>query len=219
MGEAPDRNEQIVLLRDVSDQTELTLELARSREELRAANADLQRLSMTDELTALGNRRYFDGELEQELERFERHAEAFGLLSIDLDHFKRVNDEHGHSAGDEVLRVVARTMRAESRATDALARVGGEEFMLLVRTSDSRRLRVTAERIRQAIADEAILLNNDTVLHVTASVGGDLFQPGDSLAGLRERVDQALYRAKAMGRDRTVLGEEASPSGLREMRR
>lgn len=196
---------KLLLLRDVTEQTLAFQGLESSQEHLHRANAELARLSNTDPLTGLYNRRYFQVRIEEEMERFARDRCSFGLLSIDLDHFKAINDGYGHEAGDEVLCQVARSMESQCRAIDCLARVGGEEFVVLVVACDATQLATTAERFRAAIAAHPFSLPNNTCLPITVSIGATLVRSEDSLRGLLDRADQRLYNAKRQGRNQSVV--------------
>ncbi len=161
---------------------------------------ELSRQAQNDELTGLPNRRAFDRTLSREMSLSRRHARALGLLVLDLDHFKRVNDEHGHEAGDEVLRELAAVVRANVRSSDLLARWGGEEFVLIAPHADLSQLSELGERVRAAVAAHPFKIGS-----LTVSLGGTDFRPGDTAKRLFARADDALYEAKQAGRDRLVL--------------
>ena len=196
--------EKMILMRDATDQTSAYQRLQESEQKLHNANAELAWLSTTDSLTGLRNRRYFQQQLEQELERYSRKGNTFGLLSLDLDHFKNINDNHGHQAGDSVLTHVARALEQQCRATDTLARIGGEEFMVLLVDCDQRQLLRTAERLRMAVAAKVVDLETTDRLSITASVGATLVQQGDSMRQILNRADGLLYRAKREGRNMSI---------------
>ena len=161
---------------------------------------ELSRQTRNDELTGLPNRRAFDRTLEREMALSRRHARPLGLLVLDLDHFKRVNDEHGHDAGDEVLRELSMVVRATVRSSDLLARWGGEEFVLVAPHADLSQLSELGERIRGAVAAHPFKTGPMTV-----SLGGTDFSPRDNAKRLFARADDALYKAKQAGRNRLVL--------------
>lgn len=163
--------------------------------------------AMTDPLTGLANRRHFDVALEGRLANLRRYGWPFGLLMLDVDHFKRVNDEHGHDAGDAVLRIVAATLVGGVRAGDLVARWGGEEFAVLVEAADELRLREAAERLRVLVA-RSLVRHRGLTIGVTVSVGGTIGMAGDGPASAVIRADAALYRAKRAGRDRTEIWRE-----------
>ena len=175
----------------------------------------LETLAIEDGLTGLANRRRFDERLAEEWSRSYRERTSLSLLMIDLDHFKWFNDEYGHLAGDECLRSVGRILAAEAkRTTDVAARYGGEEFAMLLPNTDAAGCARIGERIRRQLHDAGIphALNLPSGL-VTASLGGAVCRPAtDRLAGqasLVEAADRALYAAKAGGRDRLVMAEQA----------
>ena len=141
-------------------------------------NAELERLSTTDHLTGLRNRRYFMEQIEAQLVRSDRDRERFGVIAIDLDHFKQVNDTYGHHVGDEVLVHVTQIMQAQCRDVDTLARMGGEEFMVLAVDVDLQGLVTAAERFRRAIESSPLLSVDGHRIAVTASVGAMLHQSG-----------------------------------------
>lgn len=174
-----------------------------------AVNRERLRLSgLTDGLTGLYNRRHLDTRLREEITRAKRHGHTLGCLFIDADHFKRINDEHGHAAGDQVLVVLAKRIRDQLRGSDLAARYGGEEIaVLLPQTTPANACRL-AERIRRGIADEPIRLHDGSELRVTVSIGVGAVTPGrdadiERLAqGLLEEADQLVYAAKNGGRNR-----------------
>lgn len=163
---------------------------------------ELERLASTDRLTGLWNRVHFDGEMQRALERLRRHEAPSTLLLFDLDHFKRINDEHGHVAGDEILRAVTRTVREKLRITDIFARWGGEEFALLLPDTAETHAHRLAERIREHVA----ALPLPPAGHVTISCGLTELRADDAHDAVVQRADEALYRAKRSGRNRTELG-------------
>ena len=170
-----------------------------------AEDADrARRDALTDELTGLPNRRMFDAALNGRLENLSRYGWAFGLLIADIDHFKQVNDRHGHAFGDAVLECVAATLQGAVRAGDIVARWGGEEFAVLVEASDDAGLRETAERIRMLVAESEVR-REGIVVSARVSVGGTLATSGDTLESLFARADGALYAAKESGRNRIEL--------------
>ena len=159
--------------------------------------------ALTDALTSLPNRRYFDSALATRLENMARYGWDFGLLVVDIDHFKKINDAHGHAFGDEVLKVVARTLQGAIRAGDIVARWGGEEFAVLVEASDVPRLEEAAERLRVLVAHSEV--RGARPLAVTVSVGGTLAGHLDSAESLFNRADDAVRMAKRAGRDQVSI--------------
>ncbi len=176
----------------------------------RRLRANLER----DELTGLGNRRAFEVQGEQWLADCLRQDRPLSLLAVDLDHFKQLNDRFGHTVGDEVLREVARTLREATRQSDLSIRMGGEEFLVLLPGADLRAGMDCAERIRQAIdrirvparAEDGAPTASDGVATITASVGVSSLGRHTTLQSLYQKADEALYAAKASGRDRVLAG-------------
>ncbi|HSM93559.1 MAG TPA: GGDEF domain-containing protein [Anaeromyxobacteraceae bacterium] len=166
-----------------------------------AYHAELHRRATTDELTGLPNRGTFEGWLEREVAGARRDPRPLSLLLLDVDHFKRVNDARGHVAGDRVLREVARRMRDTLRGGDLLARVGGEEFCVLLPGADLVAAAEVGERLREAVRAAPVTVG-DVPLAVTISAGAATFGPGDDEASLMARADARLYEAKRAGRDR-----------------
>ena len=171
-------------------------------------------LSSRDPLTGLANRRQFQMVLARELDRVARAGEPALLLLLDIDHFKRVNDEHGHAAGDLVLKAVAQALQESVRPMDTVARVGGEEFGVVLPNCPPAFGPTVAERIRRRIARRAVTVGAGEPLGVTVSLGG-AFAPQwvrSSAALWMERADKQLYRAKAEGRNRAVFEPAAISS-------
>jgi diguanylate cyclase len=177
-----------------SDSRQLTDELTRVR-----------LLSLTDELTGLPNRRAFMRRLEDEVARVQRYGFPLSFALIDLDHFKSINDEFGHAAGDEVLRVYSKNIMTVFRHHDMVARYGGEEFAVLLPNTDADGAVRALNKVRRRAA-ETRWQSNGTVSQVPSfSAGVSLFKPGESSSAFIERADKALYRAKRLGRDRIEL--------------
>jgi diguanylate cyclase (GGDEF)-like protein len=159
----------------------------------------------TDPLTDVFNRRALFRIAQAAIADARREGRRIGVLLIDVDHFKRVNDRHGHEAGDEVLRVLVRRMQGELRAADVLGRVGGEEFVVLLRFADPATLAEIGERLLQGVRRRPIEVG-DFALPATISIGATLLAAGDlGLRDLLRRADAAVYAAKAAGRDRLVV--------------
>jgi diguanylate cyclase (GGDEF)-like protein len=176
-------------------------EMHRIRDALVEARAQADRLAHTDHLTGVANRRSLAPVLR-------RHAgRPVGLLLLDLDHFKTINDDHGHAAGDAVLVAIADRLRTSVRAEDAVVRMGGEEFLVVLRDiADETRLRDVGEQLRKRIAVEPIAVAG-AELHVTASIGGaSLAASDEDFEAAVRRADRALYAAKQGGRDCVRVG-------------
>lgn len=186
------------------DQTDATLFL-------QAVIDRLSELSLKDPLTGLSNRRYFQNILLREIEMVARSGESALLLMLDIDHFKSVNDQHGHPAGDAVLQTVAKTLAGCVRPMDTVARFGGEEFVIILPSCQGQYGQQVAERIRESISALKIKLNSGETLRITISIGG-AFAPRwvRSTSELwLDRADIELYRAKSEGRNRVCI--EAQP--------
>lgn len=162
-----------------------------------------KRQTTTDELTGLANRRWFQKILARQVRRAEMNGEALSAIVIDIDYFRRFNDELGHLAGDHVLYALAQTLKDSVRPTDLLARYGGEEFVVIMPDTDCHGARIVAERIRAAVADTAIMMSDESLLpSVTVSLGVAEREEGAGAAMLLEAAEHALFRAKVTGRNR-----------------
>ncbi|HBL30894.1 MAG TPA: hypothetical protein DD490_29015 [Acidobacteria bacterium] len=170
------------------------------------------RTALTDGLTQVGNRQAFESAMRREVDLARRHRQPLSLLMIDVDHFKRINDSHGHPAGDQVLSELAAEIGRAARSTDLLYRYGGEEFALLLHNTPAEGALITAERIRRAAAKLEVTYRGN-VLNFTVSLGIATLHD-DSAAELLRRADEALYRAKHEGRNRVCMAEEAAADQL-----
>ena len=172
-------------------------------------------LSSRDALTGIANRRSFEAALAREADRVARSGESALLLMVDIDHFKRVNDGHGHAAGDQVIRAVAQALADSVRPMDLVARIGGEEFAVLLPNCQAAFAPQVATRVRERVAHTPLALPDGGHLRVTVSVGGAFAPPWvRSSTGLwMARADEQLYRAKHEGRDRVCL----EPSAVSEV--
>src|SRR5476649_140624 len=175
------------------------------------SNEMLKYIGLTDSLTGVYNRRYIDRRLLEEIARARRQDYPISFMYLDIDHFKRVNDTVGHQGGDEVLREVAQRIKAELRLSDALARFGGEEFVVLLIDADLDSAAFVAERIRASVAGALISVPQQTQVSVTVSIGvaclagGDHGGEDEAIArALVAHADEALYEAKATGRNRVI---------------
>jgi diguanylate cyclase (GGDEF)-like protein len=174
----------------------------------------LQVLADTDPLTGLLNRRAFRVFGSDAMNYFKRHKRDLGVLVIDIDFFKRVNDTYGHSVGDDVIRMVGESVLGEARNIDKVARFGGEEFVVLLRETESEGPAILAERIRQKIGSALIKHPEHGALHVTVSIGGAMAAVGDrDIEDVIQRADRALYEAKASGRNCVVVAGSAVQPG------
>jgi two-component system, cell cycle response regulator len=160
--------------------------------------------ALRDGLTATFNRRYFLDRLQSEIRFAVRHEKTLALLFADIDHFKKINDEHGHVAGDEVLAAVARVMTATLRAEDVLARYGGEEFAIICREIEADGARALGERLRAAVAEHRFE-QAGKVIPVTVSIGVAAERKLDDAHAFIAAADEAMYEAKRAGRNRVVV--------------
>ncbi|MGA0023177.1 MAG: diguanylate cyclase [Burkholderiales bacterium] len=182
----------VVVSRDITEQKQL--------------EADLREMAATDILTGLPNRRHYLAQLGQEIARVDRSGEhSASVLMIDVDHFKRINDTHGHSAGDHALRHLSRQMQQALRRVDTLGRLGGEEFAVILPGADGIAAENFAERLRKKIATSPALYEDHTI-PLSISIGVTELKPSDTNADdVLMRADRALYRAKSGGRNRVAV--------------
>mgnify|MGYP000467532716 CR=1 FL=1 len=193
--------EWLVSDRLLTEQQRLLLDLS-------TKNADLLQMATTDALTGASSRRHFLQVAAREQERALRYGYPLSLMILDVDHFKRINDSHGHSAGDEALRVLVSSLRAALRDSDCVGRLGGEEFVVLLPQTGQVGALEVAERLRQRVAGLSVGTSGGANLQVTVSIGVAEWQGReDSIERLVERADSALYRAKDRGRDRVERAE------------
>jgi diguanylate cyclase (GGDEF)-like protein/PAS domain S-box-containing protein len=173
-------------------------------DEVRREMDRLKHDAFTDTLTGLANRRYGEMALETRFFEMKSHQAPFGVLFIDIDHFKRVNDDYSHQIGDEVLKMVGKTVTNMLRSQDLICRWGGEEFVVILPLLDLEHLVEVAERIRTFIERSYIMLDA-TKLTVTVSIGGTLGREDDSTEGLLARADHLMYHSKEAGRNRVTI--------------
>ncbi len=176
-------------------------ELSDLKEELERKNVALKQLAITDKLTGLNNRTKLDRSLLSEINRFERFGHEFGIILLDIDHFKAVNDSYGHRIGDEVLVELAHILRINTRSTDVIGRWGGEEFLIICPETDSINIQGVAQKLRRYIE----LYEFRCTSGITASMGISVVAPNDSPENLIERADKALYNAKNNGRNMVCI--------------
>jgi two-component system, cell cycle response regulator len=187
----------------------------RLQDELRQRNQELDHISRTDVLTGLRNRRHVQEYLARLVSLARRTAEPIAVLVVDVDHFKSVNDRHGHDAGDTVLRQVAERMASSVRLEDMVGRWGGEEFLVVLPNTAAEGAAELAERLRQVVAEAPCQLGGGGEVQVTISIGCAASLTADAGTLVRS-ADTALYEAKEAGRNRVVVaasGELASPAG------
>ncbi|KPU53052.1 diguanylate cyclase domain protein [Pseudomonas fluorescens] len=160
--------------------------------------------ALRDPLTGTGNRIAMDQTLQREIELSRRHLQPLSALMLDIDHFKQVNDIHGHSTGDDVLKAVAASIKHQLRNVDMVFRYGGEEFLILLSNTSREAAAMVGERLRFAVQSEEYLADAHTIL-LTVSLGCSTLLPGESAESLLRRADSALYVAKREGRNRLEM--------------
>jgi diguanylate cyclase (GGDEF)-like protein/PAS domain S-box-containing protein len=173
---------------------------------LRHQLQELRRTTQTDPLTGVGNRAYLEGQLRAALAEFEGSPAPVGLLFIDIDHFKKFNDTFGHALGDKVLQMVAATLRHNVRASDAVGRWGGEEFLVLLYNIESEPVLSSLANKLRTLVEYSRLDWEATPLTVTISVGATLLQPDDTPESFVRRADLLMYKSKQTGRNRVTVG-------------
>lgn len=199
---------QTIPLRDRQDRLVGVAEIFASAVEARRQDEliiELSNLAMIDDLTRLPNRRHFDMQLDRRLAELNRFGWPFGALMIDLDNFKQINDRHGHQRGDDVLHLVARTLSANSRSLDTVARWGGEEFAAIIANAREEELSAVAEKLRAMVEASGLHGPLNEPLRVTVSIGGALARPNETASELMKRADDMLYAAKKAGRNRVCM--------------
>nr|WP_314527804.1 GGDEF domain-containing protein [uncultured Pseudomonas sp.] len=160
--------------------------------------------ALRDPLTDTGNRVAMDQTLQREIDMSRRHLQPLSLLMLDIDHFKRINDSHGHSAGDDVLKAVAASIKGQLRNVDMVFRFGGEEFLILLSNTGREAAAMIGERLRVATQAQEYLADGKSV-ELTVSLGCSTLLPGESAESLLRRADSALYVAKREGRNRLAM--------------
>lgn len=164
----------------------------------------LRALLAKDELTGIANRRFLDFHIANRIKETNDFHASFGILFIDIDYFKHVNDAYGHNFGDVVLRELAALIRTSIRSDDIVGRWGGEEFIAVIKVDQERHLRIIGEKIRLAV-EQHLFQDEDVSLDVTISIGGTMYQPGESQKDLIQRADQGMYQSKQNGRNQTTI--------------
>jgi diguanylate cyclase len=208
-------NELVKSTRDMRDNNKLLeTRLIGSKQEVANLQQSLEAIraeTLTDPLTGLGNRKYFDRAIEDAVKNAMKNGEPLSLLMFDIDHFKSFNDNYGHLTGDQVLRLVAMSLKATIKGQDITARYGGEEFAVVLPNTALRQALTVADHIRRAVMSKELKKKStgEILGRVTISVGVSMLQPGDDTDSLIERADACLYAAKRNGRNRVVC--EADP--------
>ena len=195
-----DRNELLARIRT-------QIRRKRYQDRLRSNYENSLSMAVTDPLTGMYNRRYMETHLTKLLEHQEANKKPLGILLLDIDHFKAVNDTHGHNVGDEVLKEFSRRIAESLRSFDLVARHGGEEFVVILPDVTEEKAHFIAERLRRSICDVSIPCDTPSgTLDITTSVGGIIVRNGGhDVAAVLERADKSLYRAKEEGRNRTIF--------------
>ena len=165
---------------------------------------ELEKMALLDSLTELANRRYIELNMQTKLDEMRRYGRPFGILFVDIDHFKKVNDTYGHEIGDKVLTMVANTFIKNVRASDIVGRWGGEEFLAIIPNINEDQLYFTANKLRVLVEQSGFSLDSG-IVQVTVSIGATLAQPKDTIETLLERSDKLLYYSKATGRNRVSI--------------
>lgn len=226
LSDSPDRAEIEIVLKTVMANTEdmikqnqmLESELTKSSRAMVELQRDLELVrkeAMTDSLTSLANRKCFDSEIRRIIQEAEGSGQTFCLIMLDIDHFKSFNDNYGHQVGDQVLRLVARTLTDGVKGRDVAARFGGEEFAIILPDTNLQGGVKVGDYLRKAVAGKEVVNRNtgDTLGRITLSGGVAQFMPGENPDALIERADAALYSAKHNGRNQIAA---APPPGAKK---
>lgn len=160
---------------------------------------------MKDPLTQIANRRYFDFQLKHIYEEAKLFNKTFGVLLFDIDHFKHINDTYGHLIGDEILKIVAKTLTSNLGETDVLSRWGGEEFIGIIRVDNIEELKHVSEKYRQLILASSYTQKDQSIISVKISIGGTMYYEGDSIEDIIHRSDEYLYESKKNGRNQSTI--------------
>ena len=166
----------------------------------------LKQTALLDPLTSIGNRRHLESRLKTSMFDFRENRLSFGLLFCDIDHFKNINDTFGHNRGDNVLRMIAQTLRVNIRETDTMGRWGGEEFLVILRDIEVESLQSIGEKLLNLVRESHLVLSDKRILSATISIGGTLVRETDTIDSIVERADRLMYQSKANGRNRITIG-------------
>lgn len=168
-------------------------------------NIELKDQLRVDALTQVANRHFFDFQIAKRLEESNVFPNPFGILVIDIDHFKKVNDTYGHLIGDEILKIVAQSLSSNISKTDLVSRWGGEEFIIIIDVSNKEDLFRVAERLRHVVASSSYQLKDGKAVQVTISIGGALVDSADTVKSLIQKADENMYDAKRNGRNQSKI--------------
>jgi diguanylate cyclase len=196
----------------------LETRLVESRQQVKTLQTDLQSArtaSLTDQLTLLNNRKYFDEAMDRMLAQAKETGESFSLVMTDIDHFKRFNDTFGHQTGDQVLRLVAMSLKENVKGQDVAARYGGEEFAIILPSTMLRSAITVADHIRRAVMGRELVKKStgEQIGRITISLGVATYKVGDTAASIIERADKCLYAAKRNGRNRVICETDPEMAG------
>ena len=175
-----------------------------SRAEFMQRIKELEEMALIDQLTKVPNRKYLEMNIGSRFAEMKRYGWPFGIIFMDIDNFKKVNDSYGHSIGDEILKIIAKTLLNSARPFDVIGRWGGEEFIAVITNIDKGRLFGISERFRLLVAQSGMHLNSESV-KVTISIGAAIAQQDDTLEALIERADRLMYQSKKLGRNRVSM--------------
>ncbi len=191
-----DNNNKIIGAVEIFSDNSSRIRLAEKVEEL-------EKIALLDPVTRIGNRRYGDLSLAAKLNELERYDWSFGVLFMDIDYFKKINDLYGHDVGDRILRIVATTVINGTRSSDIISRWGGEEFVVLIPYINAEELKNVAEKIRLLVEKSSISLDGKNI-EVTVSIGATLARKGDTAESVIKRADGLMYESKRQGRNRVT---------------
>jgi diguanylate cyclase (GGDEF)-like protein/PAS domain S-box-containing protein len=193
-----DKNNRIIGAVETFSNNQANINLRRKVDQLKQS-------VLLDPLTVIGNRLYCEDKLKTALLQHRQYKVPFGLLFIDVDHFKQVNDAYGHEAGDRALQNVAKTLSSNLRSTDTCGRWGGEEFLVILADTDTTNIHKVAEKLRTMLEYTSFIQGGNEI-KITVSIGATLFMEGDTLRSLVKRADALMYQSKQAGRNRVTVG-------------
>ncbi|OGF51183.1 MAG: diguanylate cyclase [Candidatus Firestonebacteria bacterium RIFOXYA2_FULL_40_8] len=192
---------KVVPIKDTLGKVIGAVEIFRERSNDAMLFQELKRMAFFDALTEMGNRRHADTDLKARFAEMKRYESPFGVLFIDIDNFKNINDTFGHETGDKVLRMVAKTISKNIRSFDTVSRWGGEEFLVILEKIDKAELISIAEKIHMLVGRSMLLVDNRPI-RVTISTGATMAEKGDNSKSLIARADKLMYKSKVDGKDR-----------------
>lgn len=195
---------RIAPVREVAQHLVIAVEIHNSnspRYAMRQRLEELQEMAMHDPLTCIANRRFVEINISARLEELERYGFPFAVMFADIDHFKNINDTHGHSTGDRILKMVSATLANSLRSFDIIGRWGGEEFIILMVNVKPEDLFNLSDRLRRLVESSVLTLENGETLSVTVSIGATVARATDATGSLIERADRLMYESKRRGRN------------------